>query len=106
MIPEMELTLERLWKNSKKVSQDLGIFIKTSVGNFSREGVIVGSSGGIDSSVLLAVSVATLDSTRVLGLIMPEKDNSQDSESDARFLAETLGIGVEKIEMRPQKGDG
>jgi len=95
-MPGMESTLEELWIDSEKVSQKLETFIKTSVGNFNREGVIVGLSGGLDSSVVLALSVAAVGYNKVLGLVMPERDSSQDSESDARLLAETLGVRVDK----------
>ena len=97
----MELTPERLRIDSERVSQELETFIKTSVGDFNREGVIVGLSGGLDSSVVLALSVAAVGYNKVLGLVMPERDSSQDSESDARLLAETLGVRVEKIELTP-----
>jgi len=97
----MELIPEHLQIDSEGISRELENFIKASVGDFNREGVIVGLSGGLDSSVVLALSVAALDSSKVLGLIMPEKDSSQDSESDARLLAETLGVRVEKVDLTP-----
>jgi len=97
----MELTAEQLRIDSEKVSQELEAFIRSSLGDFKREGAIVGLSGGIDSSVVAALSVAALDSSEVLGLIMPETDSSQESESDARLLAEMLGIRVEKVELTP-----
>jgi len=104
-MPRMELTPERLWIDSERVSQELKSFIKTSVGTFNREGVIVGLSGGLDSSVVLALSVAVLGPSKVLGLIMPERDSSQDSESDARLLAETLGVRVDKVDLTPILGE-
>lgn len=97
----MGLVPEHLWIDSARVSQELETFINTSVGDFNREGVIIGLSGGMDSSVVLALSVAAVGSNKVLGLIMPERDSSQDSESDARLLVETLGVRVEKIELTP-----
>ena len=97
----MGLIPEHLWIDSARVSQELETFIKTSVGDFNREGVIVSLSGGLDSSVVLALSVAAVGYNKVLGLVMPERDSSQDSESDARLLAETLGVRVERIELTP-----
>ena len=67
----MELTLQQLWIDPERVSQELETFIKTSVGSFNRQGIIVGLSGGLDSSVILALSVAAIGSNKVLGLIMP-----------------------------------
>jgi NAD+ synthase len=57
-----------------------------------RRGVVVGLSGGIDSSVCAALSVRALGSHRVLGVLMPERDSSDDSLSLGGLLAAHLGI--------------
>jgi NAD+ synthase len=54
--------------------------------NLRRNGAIVGTSGGIDSSVCLALSAKAFGSEKVLAIIMPEKDSSPDSEALAREL--------------------
>jgi len=54
--------------------------------------VIVGLSGGIDSSVVAAIAVAALGSANVLGVSMPGPYSSEGSRSDARQLATNLGI--------------
>ena len=41
--------------------------------NFKRMGAVVGISGGIDSSVCLALSVKAFGADKVVGIIMPEK---------------------------------
>ena len=97
----MELTPEQLQIDAERVSQELEGFVRTSVGNFKREGIIVGLSGGLDSSVVVALSVAALGQDKVMGLIMPERDSSRQSERDARRLAEGLGIRVERVELTP-----
>ena len=97
----MELTPEQLRIDPEQVSHELEGFIKSSVGDFNREGVIVGLSGGIDSSVVLALSVVALGPSKVVGLVMPERDSSQDSESDARLLADRLGAKIERVELTP-----
>jgi len=101
----MELIPESLQIDSEKVSQKLEAFIKTSVDNFNRGGAAIGLSGGLDSSVVLALSAAALGSSKVLALIMPERDSSQDSEVDGRLLAEILGVRVEKIDLTPILGE-
>lgn len=97
----MDLTLKQLQIDPEAVSQKLQAFIKTSVGNFNRDGAIIGLSGGLDSSVVLALSVAALGPSRVVGLIMPERDSSRGSERDARRLADGLGVRVERVELTP-----
>jgi len=57
-----------------------------------RQGAIVGISGGIDSSVSLALAVKALGSEKVLGLLLPEKDSSSDSKCFALLLAKKFGV--------------
>ena len=57
-----------------------------------RTGAVVGISGGIDSSVVLALCVRALGPKRVVGVMMPEQDSSRDSVDLARLVAEQYGI--------------
>jgi NAD+ synthase len=57
-----------------------------------RRGVVLGISGGIDSSVSAALCVRALGAERVLGLFMPEEDSSPDSLELGRLLVDRLGI--------------
>jgi NAD+ synthase len=59
---------------------------------FKRRGAIVGISGGIDSSVVLALIVKALGPDKVIGIIMPEFDSSPDSKTLALELANKFGI--------------
>ncbi|OQX72861.1 MAG: NAD(+) synthase [Bacteroidetes bacterium 4484_249] len=60
--------------------------------NFKRRGAVIGISGGIDSSVCLALTVKAIGSERVFGVMMPEKDSSPDSRELAEDLAKVYGI--------------
>jgi NAD+ synthase len=57
-----------------------------------RKGVVLGVSGGVDSSVAAALCVRALGPGRVLGLLMPEADSSPESTRLGRLVADTLGI--------------
>ncbi|MDF1549465.1 MAG: NAD(+) synthase [Bacteroidales bacterium] len=57
-----------------------------------RKGGIVGISGGIDSSVSLALAVKALGSENVIGIMLPEKDSSPDSKEFALKLANKFGV--------------
>ncbi len=57
-----------------------------------RRGAIVGISGGIDSSVVLALSAKAFGPNKVLGIMLPEKDSSADSEILARKLANKYDV--------------
>jgi NAD+ synthase (glutamine-hydrolysing) len=56
------------------------------------EKVLVGLSGGIDSSLVAAVAVDALGESNVVGVAMPSRYSSAGSISDAELLAKNLGI--------------
>lgn len=58
---------------------------------------LVGLSGGIDSSVTATLAAAALGPENVLGVSMPSRYSSPGSRSDARALAENLGIAFREV---------
>jgi len=57
-----------------------------------RRGLVVGLSGGIDSSVTAALAVRALGASRVFGLEMPERDSAPETLLLSRAVAKTFGI--------------
>ena len=98
---KMNLNPDRLLIDADKLSRRLQGFIKTSISDFNRDGIVVGLSGGLDSAVVLGLSVAAVGPDKVTGLIMPERDSQPDSEYDARLQADELGVDVAKVELTP-----
>lgn len=64
-------------------------------GDLHRRGVVVGVSGGIDSSVVLALCVRAFGPERVVAVLMPERESSPESVDLAQRLAQ--GLGVEAV---------
>ncbi len=62
------------------------------MGRFGRRGGVIGISGGIDSSVTMALATRALGPEKLLGVMLPEKDSSPDSEDLARELADKFGV--------------
>ncbi len=60
-----------------------------------RRGLVIGLSGGIDSSVTAALSVKTLGEDRVLALQMPERHSAEETLQLSGIVADHFGI--EKI---------
>ncbi len=71
---------------------------------YKRRGAVIGISGGIDSSVTMALAVKAFGANKVFGVMMPEKDSSPDSESMAEKLAKKFG--VEAVLGKHQAGFG
>jgi len=65
---------------------------KQVLGTLRRRGVVVGLSGGIDSSVVATLCTRAFGKDKVLGLFMPERDSSGDSLRLGRRVAAQLGI--------------
>ena len=60
--------------------------------NLRKSGGVVGISGGIDSSVTLALLAKALGSDKVLGIMLPEKDSSAESKDLALKLADKFSV--------------
>ncbi|HBG05648.1 MAG: NAD(+) synthase [Geobacteraceae bacterium GWC2_58_44] len=64
-----------------------------------RRGLVVGLSGGIDSSVTAALAVRALGRERVLGLEMPERHSAQESLQLSGMVAASLGMDTVREEI-------
>ena len=74
-------------------------FMLQTLRGFNKRGVVLGLSGGVDSSVCAALAVRALGPQRVFGLLMPERDSSGSSADLGAQVAQQLGIphAVENI---------
>lgn len=62
--------------------------------------VVLGISGGIDSALVATIAVDALGKENVIGVSMPSQYTSSASKSDARKLAENLGITFYEIPIK------
>lgn len=76
-------------------------FMREYLQNAGIERMIVGLSGGVDSSVTVALAVEALGKDKVTGVMMPYKTSHPDSLADARLLAEQLGIKYSVVDITP-----
>jgi NAD+ synthase len=72
---------------------------KQVLGDLKRKGLVVGISGGIDSSLVTALAVRALGKERVFGIFMPERASSSESLKLGKALAEKFGIQAETNEL-------
>ena len=63
--------------------------------------VLIGLSGGIDSSVTAAIAVEALGTENVVGVAMPSRYSSEGSIVDAKLLAQNLGLQLLTVPIEP-----
>lgn len=75
-------------------------FIKDYVEKSGAEGIVLGLSGGIDSSTMAALSALAIGGDKVLGILLPEQEtyNPKDIEH-AKLVAEKFGLKTETIDI-------
>ena len=78
-----------LYVDPAALTANITEILRREVGEtLKRRGLVVGISGGVDSSVCAALAVQALGPERVFGLMMPELDSEPESLALATELAE------------------
>jgi NAD+ synthase len=94
-------TRQRLLLNAPLAVTVLSSFIRDAVETSGLAGVVVGLSGGVDSSLSAALAARALGPERVHGFLLPYRTSNPASEQDARAVAAHLGIPHRKIDISP-----
>jgi NAD+ synthase len=84
-----------------QASKKIELFISSYVSKSSAKGLVVGLSGGLDSSVVAKLAANALGPDRVLGLVMPADVTPDQDVEDAIALANGLGIRHILIRIEP-----
>jgi NAD+ synthase len=71
------------------------------VNTFRKRGAVIGISGGIDSSVALALAVKAMGADKVLGIMLPEQDSDSKSKKLAQELADRYNVRTITEPMSP-----
>jgi NAD+ synthase (glutamine-hydrolysing) len=82
-----------------EIYQALVLGTRDYVGKNGFEKVVVGLSGGVDSSLVAAIAADALGADNVIGVSMPSRYSSAGSKSDAEALARNLGIEFRVISI-------
>lgn len=89
----MTFTKDSLRLDVEQETERIVQFLREQVrGRMRRRGGVVGISGGVDSSVVLALCVRAFSAEHVTPLMLPEKDSDPQSERLARMVARHFGV--------------
>ncbi len=76
--------------------------LRSEVGGIlHKRGLVLGLSGGVDSSVSVALAVRAVGAKNVLALFMPEYDSDPESLRLGRMVAETFGVSTAIEDIGP-----
>ncbi len=88
--------------NEAAATEQIVATLRQQVGEvLNRRGLVVGMSGGIDSSVCAALAVRAVGATHVFGLLMPERESDHQSLDLAARWADSLGIAYAVEDITP-----
>jgi NAD+ synthetase len=82
-----------------QLRQMLGVGIRDYLSKTGFDRVIVGLSGGIDSSVTAALAAEALGPEQVHGVMLPSRITAESSRTDAAGVADGLGIRFGEAEI-------
>jgi NAD+ synthase len=89
--------LARLPDEPGNTYQALMVGLRDYVNKNRFPGVLLGMSGGIDSALTAVIAVDAIGSERVLGVRLPSRFTSRESQTDADVSAERLGMRLETM---------
>ncbi len=82
-----------------EVYQALVLGVRDYVHKNGFEKVVIGLSGGVDSSLVATIATDAVGTDNVVGISMPSRYSSPGSKSDAEALARNLGIQFQVISI-------
>jgi NAD+ synthase len=85
----------------KEIDRITGAVRNAVLRGFRKRGTVVAVSGGIDSSVVAALCARALGKDRVFGLLMPERDSSEDTGALSELIAKRLEIPFLREDITP-----
>jgi NAD+ synthase len=96
----VNLTPAVLELNLKEIETRVTRFIREYVEKAGANGIILGLSGGVDSSTIAALSSRAIGGHRVLGLLLPEEETlNQRDMDDAKLVAKIFSLETQVCDI-------
>ena len=83
--------------NLEKTKNDIVEFIKSKVSEAKTDGIVVGLSGGIDSTLTAYLACEAVGKDKVFGIIMPSTTTPTEDKIHGISIAQSLGIEYKEI---------
>jgi NAD+ synthase len=97
----MDLPEGLRFEDYEKPRKTIVNFIKNYVARIRVKGVVLGLSGGVDSSLVATLACEALGPESVLGIMLPvDAEKDAQNVADARELAESLGMKHDLFELK------
>ena len=87
--------------DAARVAAEIEDSLRSQLTLLRRRGIVVGLSGGIDSSVVTSLAVRTVGAERVHVLLMPERHSSSESLVLGQLLTKQLGVTTTIEDIAP-----
>ncbi|HEX4298747.1 MAG TPA: NAD(+) synthase [Devosia sp.] len=87
-----EFSADALQVDAARETDRIVAALRTQLRSIRRRGLVLGLSGGIDSSVSVALAVRAVGARNVQALLMPERDSDPESRRLGELVAATFGI--------------
>lgn len=78
--------------DTQKTVESISSFIKDKLDESNSKGIVIGLSGGVDSSLVAYICAKSVGANKILGLVLPSKTTSSEDVKDAVKVAEELDI--------------
>jgi len=75
-------------------------WLREKVKKSGKKGIVIGISGGVDSSVVAALAAEAVTKKNILCLILPCESSDEDA-SDAKMFAKSFGFNAKTIDLTP-----
>jgi NAD+ synthase len=92
---------DRLKLDAAETCQQIERLLQEKLAALKRDGILVGLSGGLDSSVVATLAVRSVGRDKVTLINLPERDSKPIHQQHAALVADWLGVELQVRDLTP-----